>query len=59
MKVQISDTILKDGKHIKNISRWVCQSCNEEVFDRAAMKEISGQRALKSKEAKKMICYFK
>jgi hypothetical protein len=51
MTKHTSDTILADGKHIQNICRRVCQNCNEEVFDRAAMKEISRQRALKSKAA--------
>jgi YgiT-type zinc finger domain-containing protein len=48
---KMSDTILADGKLIRHISRWVCQNCNEEVFDRDAMKEIRRQRALKSKAA--------
>jgi YgiT-type zinc finger domain-containing protein len=48
---KVGDTILADGKNIQNLSRWVCQNCNEEVFDRDAMKEISRHRALKSKAA--------
>lgn len=51
MVKKVGETILADGKHIHNLSRWVCQNCNEEVFDRAAMKEISRQRILKSKAA--------
>jgi hypothetical protein len=51
MTRKISDSILADGKHIKNISRWVYQSCNKEIFDRAAIKEINRQKALKSKVA--------
>ena len=35
---------MADGVQVKNISRWVCMNCNEELFDLKAMKEIRAQR---------------
>jgi transposase-like protein len=36
---------MADGVQIKNIQRWVCEHCGEELFDLKAMKEIRAQRA--------------
>ncbi len=48
MKVKKGSFKTEDGIHIHNISRWVCDNCQEEVLDLHAMKEIRRQRASKS-----------
>ena len=39
---------MADGIQIKNISRWVCDNCGEELFDSKTMKEIRRQRTKKT-----------
>ena len=35
---------LSDGIEVSGITRWVCDNCNEELFDLKTMKEIRKQR---------------
>ena len=37
-------SILSDKTKVKNIEKWICENCGEELFDLKAMKEIKNQR---------------
>ena len=39
---------LEDGTSIKNITRWVCENCGEELFDLKAMKKIRTDKKSKT-----------
>ena len=47
MVLQSGETVLEDGFKIRNLERWVCRNCGEELFDSRAMKEIRRQREKK------------
>ncbi len=48
MTIRKGSSKMADGIQIKNITRWVCDNCGEELFDPKTMKEIRHQRAKKT-----------
>lgn len=47
MVIKKGSSKMADGVQVKNISRWVCENCSEELFDAKTMKEIRTQREQK------------
>jgi hypothetical protein len=50
MVVRKGKTTMADGYKIHAVNRWVCNNCDEELFNTHAMAEIRSQRAVKSKK---------
>ena len=48
MTIKKGSSKMADGTQIKNITRWVCDNCGEELFDPKTMKEIRRQRTKKT-----------
>ena len=44
MICKIGSSTLLDKKKIKNIKKWKCEKCGEEMFDLNTMNEIKNQR---------------
>ncbi len=48
MVIKKGSSKMADGLQVKNITRWVCEKCGEELFDAKAIKEIRTQREQKA-----------
>ena len=44
MVMKKGHSTLNDGFSVKDINRWVCENCGEELFDLHTMKQIRRQR---------------